>query len=144
MRRPWPIAWRACPWRSRGCSAAARRKALPPADYLHRYYARTYWRLPLGPLKAIAAAIAWPVALVIAVIIFTRRNGRAIAERSGVSVPAQVLGQVEMAARHAIAPFWYYMFELHLPERKKQAALYLTAHETIGPAYSLLQPPERR
>ena len=45
-----------------------------------------------------------------------------------------------MAARHAIAPFWYYMFELYLPERKKQAALYLTAHETIGPAYSLLQP----
>jgi hypothetical protein len=32
------------------------------------------------------------------------------------------MGQVEMAARHAIAPFWYYMFELYLPERKKQAA----------------------
>jgi hypothetical protein len=45
-----------------------------------------------------------------------------------------------MAARHAIAPFWYYMFELYLPERRKQAALYLTAHETIGPAYSVLQP----
>ena len=116
-------------------------EGLPPADYLHRYYARSYWRLPLGPLKAIAAAILWPVALVVAVIVFTRRNGRAIAERTGVSVPAQVLGQVNMAARHAIAPFWFYMFELYLPERKKQAALYLTAHETIGPAYSLLQPP---
>jgi hypothetical protein len=34
------------------------------------------------------------------------------------------------------------MFELHLPERKRRAHLYLTAHETIGPAYSLLQPPE--
>ena len=64
-----------------------------------------------------------------------------IAQRSGVSPAAQVLGQVEMAARHAIAPFWYYMFELHLPERKTRAPLYLTAHETIGPAYSLLQPP---
>ena len=26
---------------------------LPPAEYLHRYYAWTYWRLPWGPLKAI-------------------------------------------------------------------------------------------
>ena len=115
---------------------------VPPADYLHRYYATSYWRLPFGPLKALVAAVVWPIALAVAIIVFTRRNGRAIAERSGVSVAAQVLGQVEMAARHAIAPFWYYMFELYLPDRKKQAALYLTAHETIGPAYSLLQPEE--
>ncbi len=113
---------------------------LPPAEYLHRYYAWSYWRLPFGPLKAMLAAALWPVALPVAVLVFTRRNGRAIAERSGVSIMRQVMGQVEMAARHAIAPFWYYMFELYLPERKKQAALYLTAHETIGPAYSLLQP----
>ncbi len=114
----------------------------PPAEYLHRYYAASYWRLPFGPLKALVAAVVWPVALAVAIIVFTRRNGRAIAERSGISVAQQVLGQVEMAARHAIAPFWYYMFELYLPDRKKQAALYLTAHETIGPAYSLLQPEE--
>ncbi len=117
------------------------RPDLPPAEYLHRYYAATCWRLPLGPLKAVVAALLWPVALVVAIILFTRRNGRAITERTGVGIPAQIIGQVEVAARHAIAPFWYYMFELYLPERKKQAALYLTAHETIGPAYSLLQPP---
>jgi hypothetical protein len=116
--------------------------ALPPAEYLHRFYAWTYWQLPWGPLKALAAAIAWPIALPIAVFIFARRNARVIAARSGVSSMAQVIGQVEMAARYAIAPFWYYMFELHLPERKRRAQFYLTAHETIGPAYSLLQPPE--
>lgn len=115
--------------------------ALPPAEYLHRYYAWTYWRLPFGPLKAVLAALVWPVALPIAVTVFARRNGRAIAERAGVGVPSQVMAQVEMAARCAIAPFWFYMFELHLPERRKQGALYLTAHETIGPAYALLQPP---
>ena len=119
-----------------------RERDLPPAEFLHHYYARSYWRLPLGPLKALAAAFLWPIALVVAVVVFTRRNGKAIAERTGISIPQQVLGQVAMAARHAIAPFWYYMFELYLPERRKQAALYLTAHETIGPAYSLLQPPE--
>jgi len=115
--------------------------ALPPAEYLHRHYAWTYWQLPWGPLKALAAAVAWPIALPIAVFIFARRNASVIAQRSGVSPASQVLGQVEMAARYAIAPFWYYMFELHLAERKKRAHLYLTAHETIGPAYSLLQPP---
>lgn len=115
--------------------------ALPPAEYLHRYYAWTYWTLPWGPLKAVAAAIAWPIALPIAVFVFARRNARVIAQRSGVSPAEQVMRQVEMAARFAIAPFWFYMFELHLPERRKRAGLYLTAHETIGPAYSLLQPP---
>ncbi len=115
---------------------------LPPAEYLHRFHARRYWKLPLGPVKGVIAAILWPVALVVAIIVFTTRNGRAIAARSGISVAAQVLAQVVMAARHSVAPFWFYMFELHLAERRKHASLYLTAHETIGPAYSLLQPPE--
>jgi hypothetical protein len=115
---------------------------LPPAEYLHRFHARSYWKLPFGPLKGLIAAILWPLALVVAVIVFTRRNGTAIAARSGVSVAAQVAAQVSMAARYSIAPFWFYMFELHLAERRKNARLYLTAHETIGPAYSLLQPPK--
>jgi hypothetical protein len=114
---------------------------LAPAEYLHRFYAFRYWRLPWGPLKALIAAAVWPLALAAAIIIFTRRNGKAIAARSGVSTAAQVRGQIGMAARHAIAPFWYYMFELYLPERQRQASLYLTAHETIGPAYSVMQPP---
>ena len=114
---------------------------LPPAEYLHRFHARRYWKLPWGPLKAIMSAILWPAALAVAIVVFTGRNGSAIAARSGVSVAAQVLAQIDMAARYSIAPFWFYMFELYLPERRKQAALYLTAHETIGPAYTILQPP---
>lgn len=114
---------------------------LPLAEYLHRYYAWAYWRLPLGPLKAVTAAIIWPIALAVAIFVFTRRNGKAIAARTGIPVGAQIKGQIVMAARYAIAPFWYYMFELYLPDRRNQASLYLTAHETIGPAYSALQPP---
>ncbi len=114
---------------------------LPPAEYLHRYHAWSYWRLPLGPLKAVIAALVWPVALAVAILVFTRRNGKAIAARTGIPTGDQVKGQIMMAARYAIAPFWYYMFELYLPDRRSRAGLYLTAHETIGPAYSLLQPP---
>ena len=114
---------------------------LAPAEYIHRFHDWSYWRLPFGPLKAVVAAIVWPVALVVAIVIFTSRNGVAISRRSGVPVMAQVMGQITMAARHSIAPLWFYMFELYLPDRRRKAALYLTAHETIGPAYSLLQPP---
>jgi hypothetical protein len=113
----------------------------PPAEYLHRFHGETYWRLPFGPLKGMIAVIIWPVALIAAIVVFTKRNGQAIRAREGVSVSKQVLGQIAMAARHAIAPNWFYMFELHLPDRAKLAALYLTAHETIGPAYAILQPP---
>jgi hypothetical protein len=129
-----PVALR---WGARGKPAPD----VPPARYLHRHYAWDYWRLPLGLVKALLAALVWPVALAVAVVLFTRRNGRAIAARTGVSVATQIRGQLEMAARFGIAPFWYYMYELHLPERRARAALYLTAHETIGPAYGLLQPP---
>jgi hypothetical protein len=115
---------------------------VPPAEYLHRFHARTYWKLPFGPLKGIFAAVLWPIALPVAVIVFTRRNGKAIAARSGVGVAGQVMAQIVMAARYSIAPFWFYMFELYLAERQKRAGLYLTAHETIGPAYSILQPPK--
>ncbi len=115
--------------------------ALQPADYLHRFYGWSYWRLPWGPLRGAIAAFLWPVALVVAVSVFTGRNGTAIAARSGVSVKDQILGQMTMAVRHAIAPFWFYMFELYDPGRKPKASLYLTAHETIGPAYEILQPP---
>jgi hypothetical protein len=87
------------------------------------------------------AALVWPIALVVAVTVFTRRNGTAIAARTGVSIRGQVMGQVEMASRHSIAPFWYYMFELYLSDRGKHAPHYLTAHETIVSAYSVLQPP---
>jgi hypothetical protein len=143
LRHAEALAYRVAglPMAIRGVFGGKPAESLPPAAFLHRFYARSCWRLPLGPLKVLGAILLWPIALVVAVILFTRRNGQAIARRSGVSVMRQVLGQVEMAARHAIAPFWYYMFELYLPERRRQAALYLTAHETIGPAYSLLQPP---
>ena len=113
---------------------------LAPVEYIHRYYGYAFFRLPYGPLRAMVAAAVWPLLLVAAIVVFTRRNGTAIARRSGVSVPRQVLAQLAMSVRHAIAPFWFYMFELWDPARRKTAGKLLTAHETIGPAYDLLQP----
>ncbi len=111
-----------------------------PAAYLHAVYRNHFWRLPAGPLKAIAAGIAWPLALAVTIIQYTLRNGAAIQSRTGTSIGRQVTGQIHCAARHSIAPPWYYMFELFESDRQRRAALYLTAHETIAAAYVLLEP----
>ena len=112
------------------------------AQFLHAYHSKSFWHLPFGPLRAVLTILIWPFALLAAIIIFTMWNGRTISARFGVSIPKQILLQFDMAWRHSIAPFWFYMFELYDPTRAKFAPLYLLAHETIGPAFSLLQPPE--
>jgi len=109
---------------------------------LHDFYARNFWRLPFGPLRGLLTILLWPIALVIAVILFTIWNGAAIKQRHGVSVFNQIMGQFKLAAQNSIAPFWYYMFELYDETQSKNAPLYLMAHETIGPAFTLLQPKE--
>jgi hypothetical protein len=114
---------------------------LPPVAYIHRFYGYAFFKLPFGPFRALIAAVFWPILFVAASIIFTTRNGTAIAARSGVGVMNQVAGQVFVAVRYSVAPFWFYMFELWDPLRRRMATKILTAHETIGPAYSVLQPP---
>jgi hypothetical protein len=112
------------------------------AGYLHAKYRAYFWRLPAGPVKALLAAVTWPFALAFTVAQNTVRNSAVIRARTGKTAVAQILGQLHCAARHAIAPPWYYMFELFDDERNAQAPLYLTAHETIAAAYELLEPPD--
>jgi Sugar-transfer associated ATP-grasp len=109
-------------------------------NQLHQFYAKRFWQLPYGPLRGLITIIVYPIALVLAVLIFTMWNGTAIKSRSGISINAQIIGQFSAALKHAIAPFWFYMFELYRPENKIRASQYLMAHETIGPAFTLLQP----
>jgi Sugar-transfer associated ATP-grasp len=110
------------------------------ANELHNFYGRNFWSLPFGPLRGLLTILLWPLALIIAIIIFTIWNGAAIKHRSGVSVRNQIAGQIRMAVQHSIAPFWFYMFELYDKKRSALAPLYLMAHETIGPAFTMLQP----
>jgi hypothetical protein len=112
-----------------------------PAAYLHQVYGDHYWRLPGGLLRGLVGSIIWPLALPFALGLYTARSGFAVRERTGKSIVRQLGEQALIAARHSIAPYWYYMFELHDDERRAVAHLYLQRHETKGPAYSLLQPP---
>lgn len=119
--------------------------ALAPASgaagYLHASYKAHFWRLPAGPIKGLLAAATWPFALAFTVAQNSKRNAAVIRERTGKSAMSQILGQFTCAARYAIAPPWYYMFELFDDDRRAKASLYLTAHETIAAAYELLEPP---
>jgi hypothetical protein len=116
------------------------RYAFGQGNPLHKFYAKRFWQLPYGPLRGLITALLYPIALIIAVVIFTLWNGGAIQKRSGVSILNQICGQVWAALKHSIAPFWYYMFELYRPQNFARATEYLMAHETIGPAFTLLQP----
>ncbi len=120
--------------------ALSARAKLDPANYLHSVYRRHFWRLPGGPVRGLVATATWPFALVFTIFQNTARNGAAIRSRTDKSITGQILGQLHCAARHAIAPPWYYMFELFDDERSCKASLYLTAHETIAAAYDLLEP----
>lgn len=110
------------------------------SEFIHTYFAQSFWRFPAGIIRGILTLILWPIALPLAITLFTFWNGKTIAERSGVSISQQIYLQIVAAFSNSIAPFWFYMFELYLPERNKQASDYLLAHETIGPAFSALQP----
>ncbi len=112
----------------------------PDAEALHRFYLRHFWSQRWGVLRGIVAIVLWLPALAFTIAQYTARNGQAIRTRSGKSPVTQMLEQVRFAWSHAIAPPWYYMFELFTPARAAQASEFLTAHETIAGAYDLLEP----
>jgi Sugar-transfer associated ATP-grasp len=107
------------------------------AEFIHRFYAKAFWRLPFGPLRAVVTITIWPLALIVAIAIFTFWNGAATAKRTGTSTTKQILMQCASAFKHSIAPFWFYMFELYAGKNESE---FLLAHETIGPAFTALQP----
>lgn len=58
-----------------------------------------------------------------------RRHGAAVAERYGVSRTRQFLDQWWLGARHGITPDSYYLYRLHLPDRRPRADQYVQVSE---------------
>jgi hypothetical protein len=114
----------------------------PSAHYLHAVYGRLYWRKRSLPtlLRAVFAILLFPFALAVSIAIYTRRNGAIIRARTGKRIFRQMAEQIRLELVHSIAPYWYYVFELHEDARRATAALYLQRHETKGPIYGALQP----
>ncbi|MGE3871757.1 MAG: sugar-transfer associated ATP-grasp domain-containing protein [Parvibaculaceae bacterium] len=111
-----------------------------PAAYIRYLYCRHYWRRTGGLLRGLLAGLVWPFAFPVYALRLTARNGAYVRAVAAKSVIRQLGEQVDMALRHSVVPYWYYMFEIYDDSRRGAASLYLQRYETKGFIFNLLQP----
>jgi hypothetical protein len=116
---PLPLLWA---WRAGDGSWASR---------IHRRYLRALWRghSALGKAGLLLALLAWPPIVLAITAWSTWLNGAAIRRRTGKSVTRQAIEQIWFAARHAMLPPWYYMFEMFDPAQQPKAPHYIHRYE---------------
>jgi len=106
---------------------------------LQTAFAWRYWH-PDGAgewSELIGGLIVWPLALPVASLWFTLRNGRIVRRRNGKSMTAQFVDQFRLYFTAGVLPPWYYIFSLHdEPERAKS---YLQRFETKPCLFLLLK-----
>ena len=81
----------------------------------------------------------WFPAVLLLVARGTINCGARVKQSTGLSLTQQVLQQLRLALRYAVAPPWYYMFELHDEGRRRRALEYLYRFETKAGLYDLLR-----
>ncbi|MBX3024841.1 hypothetical protein KF840_08010 [bacterium] len=111
------------------------------AAFLHRGFARESWRDAgwSGRLELCAGVLAWPLAVPAAAAVFTWYNGGWVKQRTGKGIARQLGEQLALAARHALLPPWYYIFELYDDARRGRAGEYLNRFETKRFLYPYLR-----
>lgn len=87
----------------------------------------------------IAILRCWPMFRIFWAVLALRRNGTATRALSGKGLWRQFAEQTSLAARHRIAPIWYYVFELHRTAHAERAADYVTRRETKAATYRFLR-----
>ena len=134
---PPPLLWA---WASGDGSSANR---------IHKRYLRALWRehSVLGKAGLLLGLLAW-LPVVLAMIAWsTILNGGAIRRASGKSVLRQAIEQLWFAARHAMLPPWYYMFEMFDPAQQAKAPHYVHRFELKNGLLQILRrsvPAKRR
>jgi Sugar-transfer associated ATP-grasp len=120
-----------------------------PAARVHKHYLRAVWRERglLGKAGLLLALIAWPPIVLAMIVWSTILNGSAIRRMSGKSVLRQAVEQLWFAARHAMLPPWYYMFEMFDPAQQAKAPHYIHRFELKNGLLQILRrgvPAKRR
>jgi len=125
---PLPLLWRSRP--GDGSHSAV----------IHKAFLRALWndRDFGGRVRLLARLLLWPPIVFGTMTWMTALNGRAVRRRTGKGHWRQGWEQVAVAARHAILPPWYYLFELFDDVRLRRAGEYLTRDETKGGLYRIL------
>jgi hypothetical protein len=99
--------------------------------FMHRSVGWLAWR-PASfrkRLMLIGGIVAWPLVVPLLAACFTARNGREVRERTGKPLLRQAAEQIRLAARHAVLPPWYYIYDFHDDDKRRRAGDYLNRFE---------------
>jgi hypothetical protein len=110
-------------------------------DPLQAAFVWRYWH-PEGAgewSELIGGLVSWPIALVLASLWFTLRNGAMIRERNGRSIRSQFADQLRLYFSAGVLAPWYYIFSLYEGGGSKRARGYLQRFETKPCIFLLLK-----
>jgi len=82
------------------------------------------------PLVAVHLPLLREISLMLLALWFWTRAGAAVRRDSGRSLPAQLVDLLWLGLRERIDPISYYLYGLYLPQRRADAAEYLTRYHT--------------
>lgn len=109
--------------------------------FIHRTYLAELWneRGFIGRLALIVGWLLWSIPLnLVAAVWMTTINGAAVARLTNKSFGQLIGEQIQLAFLHNILPPWYYQFDLHDDDKRRQAEAYLHRFELKGGLYKLL------
>jgi hypothetical protein len=110
-------------------------------DILRSAFAARYWH-PEGSLESLELVMGIalsPIAVLLACMWFTWRNGSLIQERFGKGIAAQFCEQLKFYFTAGALPPWYYIFGLH-DEGAERAGTFIQRFETKRCFFPMLKP----
>ena len=110
-------------------------------DALQSAFVWRYWH-PDGPgewSELAGGLVAWPLALVIAALWYTWRNGAVVRRRHGKPAATQFWEQLKLYFSAGLLPPWYYIFSLYEGDSSRRARGYLQRFETKPTLFRLLK-----
>ena len=111
------------------------------SDPLQAAFAWRYWH-PSGMGEwsdLVTAVLVWPLALLLAALWFSARNGAVIRRRCGKPLTLQFMEQLKLYFRAGVLPPWYYIFSLH-DDGDRRATTFIQRFETKPCYFPLLKP----
>lgn len=110
--------------------------------FLHRSFGWLAWRLAGGFRKRlilVAGIVAWPVLVPLLAAYLTAVNGPEVRARTGKPLLRQIAEQIRLAARHAVLPPWYYIYDFHDDDKRRRAGDYLNRFEVKRCIYPFIR-----
>ena len=107
------------------------------ASRLRRAFRKRFWRPADWAewLELAAALVLWPIAVPLAILWFTARNGPVIRRRRGKAVVSQAVEQLRLYFSAGILAPWYYIFDLYDDDGFRRAPTFLQRSETKWGVY---------